>query len=182
MKKPIANSGIAGNTRIACGVRAAAESDLAAINDIYNHYVLHSSCTYQEEPESLEARRQWFRHRGDKHPVIVAVSGKQVVGWGSLSAYHSRCAYRHTVENSVYVQHQHQRQGIGSLLLRDLIVRARRLGHRAIIAAIDGEQTGSVALHAKFQFEKVGHFKEVGFKFDRWLDVIYMELILQNPI
>lgn len=159
-------------------IRPATESDLVAINDIYNHYVLHSTCTYQEEPEPIESRRQWFGHHGDKLPVIVAEAGGQVVGWGSLSAYHPRSAYQHTVENPVYVHHQHHRHGVGSLLLQELIIRARNLRRRAIIAVIDGEQTASVALHAKFQFEKVGHFKQVGFKFNRWLDVIYMELIL----
>ncbi len=162
-------------------LRPAAKSDLVAINDIYNHYVLNSTCTYQEEPEPIIGRRRWFGHHGDKHPVIVAESGGQVVGWGSLSAYHPRSAYSRTVENSVYVHHQHHRRGIGSLLLEELIVRARKLGLRAIIAVIDGEQTASVALHARFHFEKVGHFKQVGFKFGRWLDVIYMELLLNTP-
>ena len=159
-------------------LRPATESDLVAINDIYNHYVHHSTCTYQEAPEPLDSRRQWFRHHGDQHPILVAEAGGQVVGWGSLSAYHVRSAYRRTVENSVYVHHQHHRRGIGSLLLEELIVRARRLGHHAIIAGIDAEQTASVALHAKFHFEQVGQLKQVGFKFNRWLDVIYMELML----
>jgi len=159
-------------------VRAAGEADLPAINDIYNHYVLHSTCTYQEEPETLERRRDWFRRHGASHPVTVAELNDRVVGWGSLSNYHARSAYRRTVENSVYVHHEQHRRGIGSVLLQDLIVRARALGHRAIIAGIDSDQNGSVALHAKFQFEKVGQFKQVGFKFGRWLDVIYMELLL----
>jgi L-amino acid N-acyltransferase YncA len=111
--------------------------------------------------------------------VIVAVVEEQVVGWGSLSAYHKRSAYRHTVENSVYIHHQHHRRGIGSLLLQELIVRSRALGHRAIIAGIDADQAASVALHTKFHFVKVGHFKQVGLKFGRWLDVIYMELMLR---
>ena len=162
----------------AATIRPATESDLVAINDIYNHYVQHSTCTYQEEPEPLDARRQWFRHHGGQHPVIVAEAGGQLAGWGSLSAFHSRSAYRRTVENSVYVHHQLHRRGIGSLLLQELIVRARRLGHHAIIAGIDAEQAASVALHAKFHFETAGHLKQVGFKFGRWLDVIYMELIL----
>ena len=162
-------------------IRPATESDLVAINDIYNHYVQHSTCTYQEEPESLDGRRQWFRHHGDKHPVIVAEAGGRVVGWGSLSPYHARSAYRRTVENSVYVHHQHHRRGVGSLLLHELIVRARSLGHHAIIAGIDADQPASVALHAKFHFKPVGHLEHVGFKFGRWLDVIYMELILDAP-
>jgi phosphinothricin acetyltransferase len=164
--------------RTSYDIRPAAESDLVAINDIYNHYVLHSTCTYQEEPEPFDSRRRWFSRHGEKHPVIVAIADSQVVGWGSLSPYHERSAYRHTVENSIYIHHQHLRRGVGSLLLQELIVRCRSLGHRVIIAGIDGEQNGSVALHAKFRFEKVGHLTKVGFKFGRWLDVIYMELIL----
>jgi L-amino acid N-acyltransferase YncA len=159
-------------------VRNATETDLVAINDIYNHYVLHSTCTYQEEPETIENRRQWFQHHGEKHPVIVAERAGRVIGWGSLSPYHPRSAYRHTVENSVYLHHEHHRQGIGSLILQELIVRARRLGHRVIIAGIDADQKGSVALHTKFGFTHVGHMKQVGYKFNRWLDVIYMELMI----
>ena len=159
-------------------IRPATESDLVAINDIYNHYVLHSTCTYQEEPEPLEGRRQWFARHGDKYPVIVAEVDGQVVGWGALSAYHARSAYGRTVENSVYVHHQHHRHGTGSLLLQELIANARGLGHHAIIAGIDAEQAASVALHARFHFEQVGHFRQIGFKFGRWLDVVYMELVL----
>lgn len=161
-------------------IRAATETDLGAINDIYNYYVPRSTCTYQEDPETHEGRRQWFKLHGNVHPIFVAESGGQVVGWGSLSAYHSRCAYRNTVENSVYVHHQHHRRGIGSRLLEELIASARSLGHHAIIAGIDSEQAASVKLHERFHFEKVGHMKQVGFKFGRWLDVIYMELILDS--
>lgn len=159
-------------------IRLATQSDLAAINNIYNHYVLHSTCTYQEEPETMEARRQWFNHHGAQHPVTVAELNGQVVGWGSLSTYHPRSAYRRTVENSLYLHHDQHRRGIGSRLLQDLIARAREAGHNVIIAGIDADQTASVALHTKFQFQKVGHFKRVGFKFGRWLDVVYMELVL----
>lgn len=161
-----------------CQIRPAVESDLLAINDIYNHYVLHSTCTYQEEPELIEDRRRWFNRHGEKHPVIVAVRDGQVIGWGSLSAFHPRSAYRHTVENSIYIHHQYHRQGIGSLLLEELIACSQRLGHRVIIAGIDADQPGSIALHKKYRFEKAGHLKGVGFKFGRWLDVIYMQLSL----
>ena len=159
-------------------IRPAVEGDLAAINDIYNYYVLHSTCTYQEEKEIMRDRLRWFEHHGERHPIIVAEVDGEVVGWGSLSPYHPRSAYRFTVENSVYVRHDMHRRGIGAHLLAELIDRARKIGHRAIIAAIDGQQTGSVALHEKFHFEKVGHFKDMGLKFGRWLDVIYMELNL----
>ena len=159
-------------------LREARADDLDAINAIYNHYVQHSTCTYQETPESIEGRREWFARHGSPHPVIVAEIDGRVVGWGSLSAYHSRCAYRHTVEDSVYVAVPFHGRSIGSTLLADLIERGRALGHHAVIAVIDADQPASIALHAKFGFEPVGRFRQVGFKFDRWLDVVYMELLL----
>jgi phosphinothricin acetyltransferase len=156
-------------------IRDANASDLQAINDIYNHYVLTSTCTYQTEPETMEARLAWFKHHGPEHPITVALEGDRVVGWGSLSKFHARAAYSRSVENSVYVDPRDQRRGIGRLLLGDLIERAKRLGHHTIIAGIDAEQTASVGLHEALGFEKVALLKEVGFKFGRWLHVIYMQ-------
>ena len=159
-------------------IRLATAADLAAINDIYNHYVHHSTCTYQEEPEPIESRRRWFASHGEKHPITVATIDDRVIGWGSLSRFHARSAYGSTVENSVYVDHQMHRSGIGTVILSDLIDRARTIGHHTIIAGIDAEQPASLAIHARFGFEKVGHLKQVGFKFGRWLDVIYLQRIL----
>ena len=162
----------------ACTIRLATEADLVAINDIYNYYVLHSTCTYQEEVEPIEGRRTWFLKHGAMHPATVAELDGCVVGWGSLSPFHARSAYRFSVENSVYVHHEFHRRGIGAIILKDLIERARALGHRTIIAGIDAEQTPSIAIHAKFGFAQVGRLNQVGFKFGRWLDVVYMELLL----
>ena len=159
-------------------LRLATAEDLVAINDIYNHYVLYSTCTYQETPEPLESRKRWFANHGVGHPITVTEMEGRIVGWGSLSAYHARSAYRFTVENSVYIHHEFHRRGSGSIILADLIERAQKIGHRAIIAGIDADQAASVALHAKFNFQTVGRLKQVGFKFGRWLDVIYMELLL----
>jgi phosphinothricin acetyltransferase len=157
-------------------IRLAEAGDLGGINDIYNHYVLCSTCTYQTEPETMEARRAWFEGHGEKHPITVAVDGAgRVVGWGSLSEFHERAAYARTVENSVYVHPEAQRRGIGRALLADLIERARELGHHTIIAGIDAEQEASVGLHAAMGFERVALLREVGFKFGRWLHVIYMQ-------
>jgi L-amino acid N-acyltransferase YncA len=160
------------------GIRPAAQADLTAINQIYNYFVTRSTCTYQEKSEPMTGRQQWFAHHGHQHPVVVAECNGKVVGWGSLSAYHPRAAYRRTVENSIYVHHNHHHRGIGTALMKDLIARARAIGHHAIIAVIDSEQEPSVALHDRFRFRKVGHFRQIGFKFGRWLDVIYMELLL----
>jgi phosphinothricin acetyltransferase len=159
-------------------IRLATAADLERINEIYNHYVLHSTCTYQTEPEPIEGRRAWFAVHDDRHPVTVAEEDGRVVGWGSLSRFHPRAAYGRTVENSVYIDPALHRRGIGQALLLDLIDRARRLGHHTIVALIDAEQTPSVAIHEKLGFERVGLLKEVGFKFERWLHVIHMQRLL----
>ncbi len=159
-------------------IRLAVSDDLAAINDIYNHYVLRSTCTYQEAIESMESRREWFAQHGAAHPVTVAELDGTIVGWGSLSPFRERSAYRYTVENSVYLHHEFHRRGIGTLILKDLVDRARVIGHRTIVAGIDAEQAASLAIHQKFGFEKTAHLKQVGFKSGRWLDVIYMQLML----
>jgi L-amino acid N-acyltransferase len=159
-------------------IRPAREADLGAINDIYNYFVLHSACTYQEEPETIGARKAWFARHDERHPITVAEIDGRVVGWGSLSAFHARSAYRFTVENSVYVDHEFQGRGIGSAVLRDLIERGRGIGHHAIVALIDAEQKGSVTMHARAGFKEVGRLGEVGLKFGKWLDVVYMELML----
>jgi L-amino acid N-acyltransferase YncA len=161
-----------------CAIRVARREDLAAINDIYNFYVRHSTCTYQEAPEPIDGRQTWFDRHGAEHPVTVAEANGALVGWGSLSPYHPRSAYRFTVENSVYVHHEHQRQGIGDAILGDLIARARAIGHHTIIAGIDASQGASVAIHAKHGFVMAGRLRTVGYKFEQWLDVVYMQLIV----
>jgi L-amino acid N-acyltransferase YncA len=159
-------------------IRPATEADLPAINAIYNHYVLHSTCTYQTEPSTAEERLEWFRQHGEKHPVIVAEEDGQVVGWGSLSRFHPRAAYGHSVEDSVYLHHEWQRRGLGGILLGELVRLAKELGHHTVLGGIDADQAASVALHTKFGFVKVSHLKEVGYKQDRWLDVIWMQKML----
>jgi len=159
-------------------IRCATREDLPAINDIYNYFVLNSTCTYQEQPETLHDRHAWFAAHGPAHPITVALLADEVVGWASLSPYHKRAAYRNTVENSVYVAHTHHNRGIGRLLLEDLIDRAKTIGHHTVIAAIDGKQAISVALHMKMGFKEVGRMRELGFKFGRWLDVHYLQLML----
>jgi len=165
------------NTDLPC-IRPASPSDLPAINDIYNFYVVNSTATYQEDPETLENRQAWFNRHGPAHPVTVARLGDTVAGWASLSPYHPRSAYRRTVECSVYVDSASNRRGVGRALMVDLVSRARAGGHHSIIALIDAEQAPSLALHESLGFVRVGHLCEVGFKFGRWLDVIYMQLLL----
>jgi phosphinothricin acetyltransferase len=162
-------------------IRLATEADLPAIDAIYNWYIPRSTCTYQEQEDSFDSRVQWFHSHGPAHPITVGLIAGQIVGWASLSPFKERSAYRHTVENSIYLHHDHHGQGLGSALLQDLIDRARAAAHHTIIAIIDAEQISSLALHKKFGFEQCALLKEAGRKFDRWRDVIYMQLTLVNP-
>ena len=164
--------------RGAATIRLATSEDCEVINEIYNHYVLTSTCTYQLEPEPIAARREWLARHGEQHPVTVAILDGAVVGWGSLSPWNSRAGYRRSVESSVYLRHDVHRRGLGRALLADLIARARALGHHTVIAGIDAEQTASLALHRDAGMVEVARFREVGNKFDRWLDVIYLQLSL----
>ena len=159
-------------------IRLAAPADLGEINAIYNHYVRHCTCTYQTEPSTEAERAEWFALHDASHPITVLECDGSIAGWGSLSKFHPRAAYGRTVENSVYVRQECQQRGYGKLLLGDLIARARSLGHHSIVALISADQIGSVALHRRFGFVEAALLKEVGYKFDRWLDVIYMQLML----
>src|SRR3954467_2336811 len=108
-------------------IRRALEADLPAIRAIYNYYVATSSCTFQIEPETEADRLTWFRARTERHPVTVAESAGEVIGWGSLSPWMKREAYSRTVEASVYVHADHHRRGIGRNILADLLDRARSI-------------------------------------------------------
>lgn len=161
-------------------IRPATREDLPGILEIYNDAVRTTTATYDYEPRTLEHRQAWFDDhvKGDYAVFVAENETGQIVGWSALNRYHDRMGYRFTSENSVYVAAAHRGHGIGKLLLAPLIEAARRRGLHAILAVIDAENEASVRLHASFGFQKVGLFKQVGFKFDRWLDVIYMELIL----
>ncbi len=159
-------------------VRKAGRADAMAINRIYNHYVRTDTCTWHLTEETEEGRRKWLEARGPAHPVLVAESEGQIVGWGSLSVYNSRQGWDGTVEDSVFVDHRHQGRGVGRLLLGRLMDEAVRLGHRVVVARISGDQEPSLRLHAALGFEPAGRLKGVGRKFGQTLDCVYMQKTL----
>lgn len=162
----------------ACSIRPAARADAGAINDIQNHYVVHSTATFLTEPLTLEQRLAWLDGRSPEHPVTVALDQGAVIGWGALGDFRGRPAYRHTAEFSIYVHHEHHRRGIGRALLADLVERARGAGHHALVGGCCSESTAILALLESAGFSRVAHFPEVGRKFDRWLDVVFMQRLL----
>ncbi len=164
-------------------IRRAAREDCPAILAIYNDAVLHTTASYDYEPRTLEQRFEWFdAHQREDFALFVAeADGGEIVGWSALNQYHDRVGFRFTTENSIYVAEAWRGCGLGRRLLGPLVEAAETRGLRAIIAAIDATNEASIRLHARFGFEKVGHFRQVGFKFGRWLDVVYMERLIGNP-
>jgi phosphinothricin acetyltransferase len=160
-------------------IRPATLADLTAINDIYNHYVLHSTCTYQTVPSTAEERLAWFTQRTDKHPVrVLEDAAGTVVGWHSLTPFKTREAYARTVENSIYLRHDLLGKGLGSRMLDDQLAAAAGLGHRVVLAVICSSQLPSLRLHEKFGFTPAGLLQQVGYKFDRWLDIAILQKLI----
>ena len=160
-------------------VRNATESDLPQILAIYNDVIINTTAVYDYEPHTLEMRRQWFASKQEQgFPVFVATEYEKVVGLSSLGPFRAWAAYKFSVENSVYVATDCRGKGIGKLLIPPLIQAAKQLNLHTIIAGIDATNKASLKLHEHFGFKEVAHFKEVGFKFNRWLDLKFLELII----
>ena len=158
-------------------IRAATVDDAARINDIFNYYV-NSTATFVISPQTLDDRLVWLNARSQAHPVVVAEEDGVVVGWGSISAFRQRAAYSRTVEIGVYIHHDFHRRGIGRALVADLMERATTIGHHVIVAGCCSESVGSIKLLEACEFSRVAHFREVGYKFDRWLDVLFYQRVL----
>jgi len=162
--------------------RPATVDDAADLLRIYNHEVEHSVVTFDLVPRTLAEQRSWIADRSGAHAVIVAErdgsDGGGVVGFAALSPYRDRPAYATTAETSIYVEEDSRGQGVGRTLLAELVSTARAHGFHALIARIVGGHEASIALHESAGFEIVGHEREVGRKFGRWLDVVLLERLL----
>ncbi len=159
-------------------LRDATVTDLSAINDIYNHYVANCTCSAEDQPSSLARRRESFGSHGSKYPVLVAVVGGQVAGWGAISPFHRRSGYRFTVEDSIYIRPDSQGRGLGKLDPRRAPAARGGPGYHSVMALISADQKPSLILHEKFGFVRCAYLPQVGFKFGHWLDVVYMEKLL----
>ncbi|MEZ5414288.1 MAG: arsinothricin resistance N-acetyltransferase ArsN1 family B [Opitutaceae bacterium] len=160
-------------------IRPATETDAAAIAAIYNHYIEHTIVTFEEEIVNAAEMAGRIRDTLDAGlPWIVATENDHVVGYGYLSKWKSRCSYRYSVEASVYLDQAATRRGYGSQIYQSLINSAKALKMHAVIGGVSLPNPGSQRLHEKLGFEKIAHFREVGYKFDQWIDVGYWEKIL----
>lgn len=160
-------------------IRAYKTEDTQAILDIVNHSILHSTALYDYTIRTYEQQRIILEEKiNKKFPVIVAEIAGQVIGFGMYSEFRFREAYQFTVEHSVYLDEKFQGKGIGKLLLVRLIELAKTQKMHTMIGVIDSENQDSIAFHKKFGFKTVGVLNESGYKFDRWLNSVLVQLIL----
>jgi L-amino acid N-acyltransferase YncA len=157
----------------------ATERDLQPMLDVYNEAILNTTAVYQEETHTMPMRRKWFEEKQQAGlPVYVAHMNNEFAGFSSYGPFRNWPGYRYTVEHSVYVAAGFRGRGIGKKLVKALIEHARKQKIHVIIAGIDAAGEASIGLHLSLGFKEVAFFKEVGFKFDRWLDLKFFELIL----
>lgn len=161
-------------------VRAREDRDIDAITEIYGHHVLEGASSWElSPPDTAEMQRRADAITAAGYPYLVAARGTQILGYAYASAYRPRPAYRFTVEHSVYVDDAARRLGVGKALLSRLIEDCTAAGFRQMIAIVgDSQNLQSIEFHEKMGFERVGIVRDIGFKFDRWMD----QVILQRPL
>ncbi len=162
-------------------IRDAVAGDMAAILPIYNDAVINTTAVYDYTARTQEGQDKWYAAKLEqKLPVLVATDEGKVVGFASYGPFRPWPAYLYTVENSIYVAPDQRGKGIGAALLGPLIERAQKAGLHTMVAGIDASNEISIRLHKRFGFVEVGHFKQVGWKFDRWLDLAFLQRMLGN--
>ncbi|MDN3580428.1 GNAT family N-acetyltransferase [Mucilaginibacter flavus] len=162
-------------------IRLASMADASGILDIYNHAILNTTAVYSYEPHTLAMRVAWMedKERSDI-PIFIAEIDGVVAGFATYGPFRVWPAYQYTIEHSVYVHEAYRQRGIAQQLLQKLIDTAMQKRIHTIIAGIDADNAASIKLHHKFGFEEVGTFKQVGYKFNHWLNLKFMQLILNN--
>jgi L-amino acid N-acyltransferase len=163
-------------------IRTATEADLPGILAIYNEVILNTTAVYNYQAHTLEMRAAWLAEKKQQGmPVFVAEENGRILGFSAIGPFRAWAAYKYTVENSIYVDAAQRGRGLGKLLLEPLISSARQLGLHTIVAGIDATNEQSIGLHKKYGFTEVARFREVGYKFGRWLDLVFLQLVLDTP-
>jgi L-amino acid N-acyltransferase len=165
---------------MAITIRKSTTEDIPSVLEIVNHEIVHSTSIWDYEIRTLEQQMTIYNDKKDKNfPFIVAEKNGQIVGFGTYGSFRFKEGYKFTVEHSVYVHKDFTGNGIGSLLLKELIELAKLQKLHTMIGVIDAENMGSISFHERMGFKTVGHIKETGFKFGRWLDSVFVQLILE---
>ena len=161
-------------------IRNCTPDDMADVQRIYAHYVENSFASFEEVPPDVgEMKNRFDTIMQKKHPYIVAVLDGKIVGFAYASTFRTRSAYRFTVEDSIYVNPEVIGKGIGSMLIENLIEMCREMGFHQMVAIIgSSENSYSVKLHERFGFKQAGILNEAGYKFDRWVNTVIMQRML----
>lgn len=167
---------------IAVEIRPAVADDLPAITDIYSDVIATSTAVYSLLPATLAERRAWFESRAAaRFPILVGVSTGGVIGFASFGEFRGVWpGYRYSVEHSVHVHRDQRSKGVGSRLVRALFPLASAMGKHVMIGGIDAANAGSLHMHERLGFQQVAHFREVGHKFGRWLDLVFVQRFLDS--
>lgn len=159
-------------------IRMATIHDLPAIVSIYNEFI-DTTVTMDTIPATIEDKTRWFNNHSAEYPITCFVMDTGIIaGWSSLSKWSEKLGYKGTVENSIYVSRKFHHSGIGTKLLTDSIKKAKSLDRHCIVSRIDAENTISISLHQKYGFQKIGLMKEFGFKFNRYIDIVLLQLLV----
>lgn len=158
------------------------DAHAAAILEILNDAITNSTALYDYRPRTMESMASWFAaKKAGNYPVIGIVDGDSFLGFASYGAFRAWPAYKYTVEHSVYVQAANRATGLGKLLLQELISSAKADGYHCLVGGIDVHNAASIALHERFGFCHAGTIRQAGFKFGRWLDLAFYQLLLETP-
>jgi L-amino acid N-acyltransferase YncA len=165
--------------RAAMLIRDAVKEDFHGITEIYNDVVLHSTAIFRETPITVEDALSLWRSRLEaRSPTIVALRENRIVGYASFGTFRSSPGYLYTVEHTVHVEAAARGTGVGSALVRELITRAQALGKHVMVGAVDAENVGSLQFHERLGFKPVARFEQVGFKFNKYLDLIFVQRLI----
>ncbi|CUU46238.1 MULTISPECIES: GNAT family N-acetyltransferase [Clostridium] len=163
-------------------IREATEKDLADILEIYNDAILNTTAIYDYTAHNLEERKQWFdEKKKDGCPLLVFEKDDKVVGFATYGSFRTYPAFKYTIEHSVYVHKDCRNLGIGKILLKELIDAANRDEYATMVACIDSLNEGSIKIHEKFGFKYSGTVTKAGYKFGKWLDLVFYQLDLTGP-
>ncbi len=160
-------------------IRQATAEDMPGVLEIVNHEILHSTAIWDYDVRTLEQQLALFKEKtAHDFPFLVAEKNGTIAGFGTYGPFRFKIGYRFTVEHSVYVHKDFTGNGIGSLIVKELIEMAKLQKLHTMIGVIDAENIGSIAFHERMGFKKAGHLKETGYKFDRWLDSVFVQMML----
>ena len=162
-------------------IRDASADDMPGILAIYNEVIATSTAVYREAPATLDERQQWFDGRRTQgYPILVAAGDSGIVGFATYGDFRPWPGYRFSVEHTVHVRADERGRGVGTALMRVLVQRAVDQGKHVMIGGVDADNEASLRFHERLGFERAAHLRQVGFKFGRWLDLVFLQRILDG--